>query len=149
MENMSNEVTAPVTTLAQRPDDWGLARAVHGDLVVMGMPRVNLLLIGRNRVTRSVLDLLLLDLQDPLASWHPGEPLTLPRTSRGGTLILNDISTLMPDEQRELLDWLDWDAGRTQVVSTTPVGLLARVHIGTFIERLYYRLNTICVDVTA
>jgi hypothetical protein len=149
MENISKEVTKTETALPQRPDDWGLARAVHGDLVHMGMPRVNLLLIGRNRVTRSVLDLLLLDMHDPLTSWHPGEPLALPRTTRGGTLILHDISALTPEQQRDLLEWLDWDAGRTQVVSTTPVALLARVHVGTFVERLYYRLNTVCADVTA
>jgi hypothetical protein len=137
-----------VNPAAHLADDWSVARDVHGDLVHMGMPRVNLLLIGRPRITRSVLDLLLRSFRDPLTSWNPGDSLALPRSMRGGTLILNDVSTLTADEQRDLLDWLDWDAGRTQVISTTPVGLLARVHIGTFIERLYYRLNTVCVDVT-
>jgi hypothetical protein len=29
------------------PEDWRLARAAHVDLLLMGMPRVNLLLIAR------------------------------------------------------------------------------------------------------
>jgi DNA-binding NtrC family response regulator len=92
--------------------------------------------------------MLLLDLRAPLASWHSGETVAPPRTVRGGTLILHDVSALTPDEQRQLLEWLDWDGGRTQVVSTTPVSLAPRVQAGTFIEWLYYRLNTVCVDVT-
>jgi len=37
-------------------------------------------------------------------------------------------------------------AGQTQVVSTTPQPLLPLVQSGTFLARLYYRLNTVCVD---
>jgi DNA-binding NtrC family response regulator len=34
------------------------------------------------------------------------------------------------------------------VVSTSPAPLIPRVHSGLFIDTLYYRLNTVCVDVT-
>jgi transcriptional regulator of acetoin/glycerol metabolism len=34
-------------------------------------------------------------------------------------------------------------------VSTTPAPLLPRVESGKFIDTLYYRLNTVCVDATA
>jgi len=47
-----------------------------------------------------------------------------------------------------LLDWLDRAAGRTQVVSMTPASLWPRVQAGEFMDRLYYRLNTVCMDVT-
>ncbi|HXW08756.1 MAG TPA: sigma 54-interacting transcriptional regulator [Vicinamibacterales bacterium] len=133
-------------SLRPGPDDSFVARAVHDDLVSMGMPRVNLLFIGRNRVTRGVLDRLLLDLREPLASWHSGEALIPPRPGRGGTLVLHELSGLTADEQSRLLEWLDRDAGRTQVVSTSTIALLPRVQSGTFIERLYYRLNTVCID---
>ena len=53
------------------------------------------------------------------------------------------------DDQLRLVDWLERAKGRTQVVSTSSVPVLPRVHSGGFIERLYYRLNTVCVDVTS
>lgn len=143
----ASPIPAPLNPLGPQVDDWALARTVHDDLVGMGMPRVNLLFVGRERVTRSILDRLLMDLADPIVSWHPGDLIPPMRQGQGGTLILHDLSTLTAEQQRDLLEWLDQDGGRTQVVSTTPVGLLARVHIGTFLERLYYRLNTICIDV--
>jgi sigma-54-interacting transcriptional regulator len=63
-------------------------------------------------------------------------------------MILQDVDALTHADQRRLLDWLDQAAGRTQVVSTTPAPLLPRVQAGAFIDRLYYRLNTVCMDVT-
>lgn len=39
--------------------------------------------------------------------------------------------------------------GNTQIVSTTTSGLLPLVATGGFLEALYYRLNIICIDVTA
>lgn len=139
----------PLTPLAEQLEDWSFARSIHDELLAVGMPRVNMLFVGRERVTRSILDRLLLELADPITSWHPGEMIPPIRQNHGGTLILHDVSGLNADQQRDLLEWLDLDAGRTQVISTTPVALVARVHIGTFIERLYYRLNTICVDTGA
>lgn len=145
----TSPAASPFNSVSSRAEDWDVAQAVHGNLVRMGMPRVNLLFIGKDRVTRTVLDVLLLELREPLASWHPGEPLALPRSARAGTLILHDVSALAVDQQHQLLEWLDWDGGRTQVVSTTPVSLVSRVDAGTFVERLYYRLNTVCVDVAS
>ena len=46
-----------------------------------------------------------------------------------------------------LLRWLERATGRTQVVSTTSTSLLPRVQDGTFVDTLYYRLNTVCLDV--
>lgn len=130
------------------PDHWRLARAAHVDLLLMGMPRVNLLLVAPDGVVRYVLESLLLDLREPIARWNPGEPLTLPDPNRAGTLILHHVHSLPPAEQLQLIDWMETAEGRTQVVSTAPTPLLPRVHSGEFIDILYYRLNTVCVDVT-
>jgi transcriptional regulator of acetoin/glycerol metabolism len=48
----------------------------------------------------------------------------------------------------DLLDWMEHADGRTQVVSTSSAALLPRVQCGAFIDTLYYRLTTVCVDVT-
>ena len=36
----------PLDGVTQLSEDWRLARAAHADLLLMGMPRVNVLLIG-------------------------------------------------------------------------------------------------------
>lgn len=125
-----------------------LARAAHVDLLLMGMPRVNLLLIAPDAVVRYVLQSLVLDLWEPIVRWSPGEPLNLPVPSSAGTLILHDVHELPASDQQRLLDWLEMARGRTQVVSTTSAPLLPRVNTDQFIATLFYRLNTVCVDVT-
>jgi transcriptional regulator of acetoin/glycerol metabolism len=53
------------------------------------------------------------------------------------------------NNQLQLLDWSARTQGRIQIVSMTSVPLIPRVQIGAFLDTLYYRLNTVCVDVTA
>jgi hypothetical protein len=131
------------------PDHWRMARAAHVDLLLMGMPRVNLLLIAPDGVVRFVLESLVLDLQEPIAEWRPGDTLDLPAVNDSGTLVLHDAGSLTAEDQLRLLDWLEQADGRTQVVSTSSSPLLPRVQAGSFIDTLYYRLNTVCVDVTS
>ncbi len=130
------------------PDHWRLARAAHVDLLLMGMPRVNLLLIAPDAVVRFVLESLLLNLREPIARWASGQPLVLPPPGLINTMVLHDVGRLQPHEQLNLLAWLERTDGRAQVVSTSATPLLPRVQCGAFIDTLYYRLNTVCVDVT-
>jgi len=134
---------------SQLPDDWRLARAAHDDLRRMGMPRVNVLLVGAGGMTRNVVGMLLRDRDEPIASWSPGERLLLPPVARGGTVVLHEVGALSHDDQLHLLDWLEHAVARTQVISTTSGPLLPLVQTGGFIETLFYRLNTVCLDVTA
>ena len=137
----------PLPLGSKLPDHWRMARAAHVDLLLMGMPRVNLLLIAPDGVVRFVLESLLLDLQEPVAQWRPGDELALPPVDESGTLVLHEPGSLTPGDQVRLLDWLERADGRTQVVSTSSAPLLPRVHAGGFFDTLYYRLNTVCVDV--
>jgi len=132
----------------QLPDHWRLARATHVDLLLMGVPRVNLVLIAPEGVLRYVLESELLDLRDPVVEWSPDERLVLPRSDLGGTLVLHDVGDLPRPEQLALLEWLEQTGGRVQVISTSTAPLLPRVDTGAFIDTLYYRLNTVCVDVS-
>jgi sigma-54-interacting transcriptional regulator len=141
MEHVSNAFAgaAPVSNSfdcdSLLSDDWQLARTA----------RVNLLLIYQQS-TAGLLDQLLPDLNEPIARWRPGQQLVLPSIHLAGTIVLQDVGGLCPDEQRRLLDWLEESEGRTQIVSTTAESLLARVNEGTFLDTLYYRLNTVCVE---
>jgi hypothetical protein len=119
-------------------EDCRLARAA----------RVNLLVISGNGVPQDLLEWLTLDLQKPIATWCTGERLVLPPVAGTRTMILQDVGALTDADQHRLLDWLDRVRGGTQVVSTTPEPLLPRVQAGAFIDKLYYRLNTVCIDVT-
>ena len=60
-----------------------------------------------------------------------------------GTVVLHDVDRLGLRWQRELFAWLDAEAGRTQVVSTTSRSLLPLIAAGDFLEPLFYRLNTV------
>ena len=115
--------------LSKLPDHWRMARAAHVDLLLMGMPRVNLLLIAPDGVVRFVIESLLLDLQEPIARWKPGEApdasVTLRwRHARPARRRLADL-----DDQLRLLDWLERAEGRTQVVSTSSTPLLRARHV--------------------
>jgi hypothetical protein len=129
-------------------EDVHLAQAAQDELLLIGMPRVNVLVAGRQSVVRPVLDALLGSVQKPIACWFPGEPLMVPASDWGGTLLLNDVGALGLHDQIQLLEWLGRTMGRAQVISTTEMPLLPRVRAGVFIDTLYYRLNMIYMDVT-
>lgn len=144
----STRANASSEYVSQLREDWRAARAAHVDLTLMGMPRVNLLLLGAESTIQVVLDLLLTDLRQPVVRWRPGERLALPRVGRTGTIILHDVGGMAYDDQRRLLEWLDRAAGRMQVISTTAESLMPRLESREFIDTLYYRLNTVYLDVT-
>jgi hypothetical protein len=118
-------------------------------LQLVEMHRVNLLLMGCDDVVRPMVDALAARLHQPVGTWSPGERLVLPPAERTGTMVLNDVGALAVQDQIQLLEWLGTAIGRTQVVSTSPAALLPRVESGKFLDILYYRLNTFCVDATA
>lgn len=129
------------------PDHWRLARAAHVDLLLMGMPRVNLLLLAPEGVVRYVLESTLLNLREPMTVWQPGELLTLPAPQSNGTLILHDVGDMSAPFQIQLLHWLEAFDRTVQVISTSTTPVIPRVQCGAFLDMLYYRLNTVCVDV--
>jgi len=111
------------------------------------MPRTNVLVVGSSEATRIVLDMLRLDLRGPVLKWRPGQPLELPTRGRAATMVIEDLTRLSDDEQFRILGWLDQVAGQIRVVSTTSIPIWPRVAQGEFNEVLYYRLNTVYVDV--
>jgi hypothetical protein len=142
MESLSHaptgatRVTRSVGYESLRPDDWRLAKRAG----------LNLLIIHRDGIAGDVLDLLLPDLNPPITNWRPGQCLVLPPVTCAGTVVLEDVGALAQDDQYRLLDWLETTQGRAQVVSTTPEPLLPSVISGRFLDTLYYRLNTVCVE---
>ena len=126
-----------------------LARAAAEELFVMGIPQLNLLLTGRNDAVQLLLRTLLGHVRKPVTTWSPREPFVLPAIEHPGTLVLREVSALSIQQQRRLLEWSDEGRRNPQVISTTSAPLLPLVRAGTFNETLYYRLNTVFIDLTA
>jgi hypothetical protein len=108
--------------------------------------RANLLMIGPADVTAMLLDIVRRHLEAPVATIRAGEPLTLPQ-GQIGTLIVQNLCLLSATEQTQLNEALNGDLAGTQVISTSAICPMPMVENGRFLDILYYRLNTIYVDV--
>ena len=152
MENSSKvfagatRATVPLDCLMELREDWRVARSTRKELHVLARLRVNLLVIGIDSVVQNIMDLLPA-LDEPIATWRPGERLVLPPVAEARTMILHEVGAMGHTDQQRLFKWSEQVAGRTRLVSTTDAPLFPRVQAGAFIESLYYRLNTVCVDV--
>lgn len=110
----------------------------------------NVLLVGAEPTLTELVCSLWSTFDEPIMIRRSGDPLQLPAPSEAvGTLIVHGVETLTDDEQRELTDWLVVRNGRTQIVSTASASLMPMVEAGAFNDSLYYRLNVVCIDVTA
>jgi hypothetical protein len=88
----------------------------------------------------------LVALEPPVCAWRPGEP--LPPPTQRGTLVLRDVERSTFNEQRLLSTWLlQLPSEGPRVVSTTTGSLWGLVTQGQFSAALYYRLNTLLLDV--
>jgi hypothetical protein len=117
------------------------------ELLLTSMPPVNLLITGGLGAIRNLLGSLLRNVDGPILAWYPGEHLVLPRHPRTGTMILHEVGLMTYGDQLQLLTWLETRARRIQIVSTTSTPLIPMVDAGAFNDTLYYRLNTMHVDV--
>jgi transcriptional regulator of acetoin/glycerol metabolism len=66
-----------------------------------------------------------------------------------GTLIVRNVERLVAAHQEQFLQWLDAQIEIARVITTSPRSLFPRVQRGTFSERLYYRLNTVIVELNS
>ena len=144
MENSSN-----VFAEAEPRTYWPMARAANADLLVVSMPRVNLLLTGTDDLIQLALLHFIPSLCGPVEIWTPRGHLQLPPPSQVGTLILRDVHALPSFDQYRLLKWLELPNLRTRVISTTSAPLRERVDEGWFDAALFLRLNVACVDLMA
>lgn len=154
MENHSNGATATgdapaVNSVLRIREERRFARQTRKDLQIGGTPRTNLLLVGTSEGIGIVLEMLRLEHREPTLQWEPGQPLDLPTPGSAATLVLHDVSSLTSTDQARVLHWLDQAARQTRVVSTTAEPLWPKVESGAFNDTLYYRLNTVCVDLRA
>lgn len=106
----------------------------------------NLLLEGPTTSMKDALRLLQPHLRDPVAWTRAGKMFALGATG-SGTLILQDVDALTPDDQAFLRAWLAAPGRHPQVICTTQQALYPLVTLGRFDARLYYCLNTVLLQV--
>jgi len=118
-------------------DEWSILKT----------ERPNTLLIGSDADTNAVLSQHLPYLRAPIVDWRPrtaGAP-----TVAAGTLVVRNVETLDRLQQEQLFAWLDRYAAGVQVISVTESPLFSLVLAGAFLEKLYYRLNVVCLPLSS
>lgn len=144
-----NPETAPYTSRPRRSADPSALPSATSDINIARTSGTNVLIVGPDRLLGNLLSMVAPDAKHDEAIECQGGSLQLPPpASRPPTVIVHDVDVLTPADQRRLLDWLDAANERTQVVSTSPVPLLPLVEACTFNDTLYYRLNTIYIDLS-
>jgi hypothetical protein len=116
------------------------------ELLRLSCAQTNLLLEGDESQVETVLTAVAPSLPRPVTLW--GGTLSLPAV-REGTLIVPFVNRFDDDQQRQLLGWIEETAGTVRVIATTPGSLFRLVQRGIFLDALYYRLNTIRVEIAA
>ena len=147
LPRLSSRVT-PETTPYSRPfsESDSVSLSAASDLNVARATRANVLVVGPEPLVKNVLKLVAPGTRrDGPVQSREGR-LRLPSPWRPSTVVVEDVDALTMAEQRELLEWLDAPTTGTQVISTASMPLLSRVEAQTFNETLYYRLNTIYID---
>jgi hypothetical protein len=108
----------------------------------------NTWLTGRPETTSAFLEGVRPSLIPPVVILGSGDRLAFVLQSRPiGTLILQQVCAMPLADQRRLLAWLNTSGRATRVISTTSIPALRLIEQGKFIERLYYRLNTVHCEV--
>jgi hypothetical protein len=138
----------PYASIPRKDDssDWF---SVYRDLNLARSLKANLLVVGTERLVSSLVSSLVADVHpDFMIQCHEGLLRLPPRHAQSGIVVLRDVDTLEKVAQLRFLDWLDSGSKRLQVISTAAAPLLRLVESGKFNATLYYRLNTVYIDLT-
>jgi hypothetical protein len=129
----SHEILMPMSF---SENEWRMLRSV----------RPNILVIGRADFAASAVSALVAELPGPVLYLAPNAPPPA-GDDDAEMLVVPDVSSLSHDRQREWVRWLsDADVRHPQIVATSEVPLYPLVKSDQFSGILYYRLNTILLD---
>jgi len=129
-----------------RSQSGELAHSIPGaDLRRLVNSGANLLVRGDKSAATATVVALSADFPVPLVTWIASADAELPALERG-TLVIEDVECLDLEAQRKLLAWLESHASRVRIITMVTRDLFALVTAGSFLDQLYYRLNTIVVD---
>ena len=107
--------------------------------------RPNVLLVGAPADVEGALSALVLSA--PVRNWTPDA--LLPTPDRSGVVIIRDVDRLTVPLQHAWLSWLTDGHDRSQIIATSRAPVFPLVEAGVFRSELYYRLNTLLLDLRA
>ena len=125
-------------TSSARQSEWTILRTSP----------VNGLLVGSPDLTAAAVAEMEQSLRQPLVWWSPDQGVDLPDLT-AGTLVIRDVDDLDARQQEQLTRWIALHALRVQVLALAREPLFERVADGRFSAALYYRMNTVVVEVRA
>ena len=119
-----------------------------GEWRMISAVRPNILVIGTADAVESAVSALVARLPGSVSYLQPNAP--PPATDHAEMLVVPDVAALSPDRQDEWVTWLgNMDVRRPQIVATSGVPVYPLVEADQFSGTLYYRLNTILLDMQA
>jgi hypothetical protein len=122
-------------------------RSIEGEVEFARTAKANVLVVGPDGEVTDLLTLLVPD-GDPdiMIRCRSGLVRIPPPSARIGVIVFRDVDSLTLEQQRQLSEWLNASPLRRQVISTASTPLLPKVETGQFSDALYYRLNTVYID---
>jgi hypothetical protein len=122
----------------QRPD------AVEDIVALLAHGRPNVMVVGNGDEIDKVLAQLAAHLLTPVAEWDP----TKTGIPKGGcrTLIIKHAAQLTGAHQQDLLKLSSESGEPVHVIATSTESVFAAVTDGLFLDSLYYRLNTMLIE---
>ena len=126
------------TPLASGPasEDWS----------VLMLKARTMLISGEREATDAFIHAAVPSLLTPVCRYACETRLPLPYPA--GTVIFDNVEALDPEQQEELVRWMDEaQSAPAQMIAVTSAALYARVQAGLFLSSLYYRLNALYVEV--
>jgi len=127
----------------------GKGQGMHRDVALARTTRTNVLVVGPDQAVSNALALIVIDLDRAVVIDRASERLRLPSPARPvQSVVIRNIDALTRDEQEHLIDWLMVSRGLSRVIATTSRSLVSLIEAGEFSPTLYYRLNTVYVDLS-
>jgi hypothetical protein len=128
----------PADAVSACQDDWAILRRSS----------VNGLIIGAPQLTAAALAGIGRSLRRPVVWWDSSQTAEPPEVT-AGTLVIRDVDRLDVRQQERLSEWMSVQRPGVQVLALARTPLFAQVIDGRFSSDLYYRLNTVLVEVRA
>ena len=108
----------------------------------------NVMVAGADAAVKAFLGALTPYLQSPVLECSAFDVLSPESLRIDGTVILRDVERLDLGQQEALVRSLDEARDHVQIVAVTALPIYPLVEAGTFLDRLYYRLNVLNVVLT-
>jgi len=136
-------MSAANETFVAHREDLRLAELV----AILRRSRPNVLVVASSADVDRVFELMYPFLRTPIVAWVPRETNEVPATSFR-TLVIRDVEALSGEQQENLVALICRVAEDIQIVSTSKSPIFPLVERAAFLDRLYYQLNVVYLDLT-